>query len=149
VWNALRMTNGRNGWWCFPRIHVISDCIDCDVVNELRHTFHHDRVVSDFTDISDAVLRFYHLSQWVSRLPFEVHFVLKLFSVNAVIRRRSRAISVCQFSPPVLSEVDKSCRARLSSYDYILTYHQGSHRSAMAAKSLPELVRLCSVSKYK
>jgi len=57
------MTNGPEWLTLFSRIHVISDCISCDVVNELRRTFHHDRVVSDFTDISDAVLRFYHLSQ--------------------------------------------------------------------------------------
>jgi len=44
------------------RIHVISDCTNCDVVNHLRDLFH-DRIVADFTDISDAALRFHHLSQ--------------------------------------------------------------------------------------
>ena len=44
------------------RIHVISDCSSSVIVSQLRTMFR-DRVVTDFTDISDAALTLYHLAK--------------------------------------------------------------------------------------
>ena len=44
------------------RIHVISDCSSSDIVSQLRHQFR-DTVVADFSDVSDAALKIYHLAK--------------------------------------------------------------------------------------
>jgi len=49
------------------RIHVISDCSGSDIASQLRTMFQ-DRVVTDFTDVSDAALTLYHLAKSVAHL---------------------------------------------------------------------------------
>jgi len=57
---TLRITVG---YMCLMfRIHVISDCSSSDIVSQLRHQFR-DTVVADFSDVSDAALKIYHLAK--------------------------------------------------------------------------------------